>query len=226
MIFYPYEKNSKKLPTFWHCIASPKWNLPWNKTTNIDAVDPSVHDVRTAGVSYRWYSVNVLVANFQKCCLVRVSVCVCKLWFEADAAEFAAVRMERHRTDEREREGESVKGKAAASSCPDSLWTPVLGVCVCAQSMTPSTRENAHSWLVIYSAQTTLGTEDRQIGCVLLDCTVMRWRRRRSPGQGRQGETRGSEAAFTMPFFRGNGALLCSSMRCSLTLLGEGVCSL
>ncbi|CAM4528158.1 unnamed protein product [Leuciscus chuanchicus] len=30
----------------------------------------------------------------------------------------------------------------------------------------------------------------------------MRWRRRRSPGQGRQGETRGTEAPFTMPFFR------------------------
>ncbi|XP_057207651.1 NHS-like protein 2 isoform X3 [Triplophysa rosa] len=30
----------------------------------------------------------------------------------------------------------------------------------------------------------------------------MRWRRRRSPGQGRRGETRGSEAVFTMPFFR------------------------
>ncbi|XP_051754898.1 NHS-like protein 2 isoform X3 [Ctenopharyngodon idella] len=30
----------------------------------------------------------------------------------------------------------------------------------------------------------------------------MRWRRRRSPGQGRQRETRGSEAPFTMPFFR------------------------
>lgn len=106
-----------------------------------------------------WLLIFKSVASF-------VWVCVCKLWFEADGAEFAAVRMERHRTDEREREGESVKGKAAASSCPDSLWTPVLGVCVCAQSMTPSTRENAHSWLVIYSAQTTLGTEDRQTGCV------------------------------------------------------------
>lgn len=96
--------------------------------------------------------------------------CVCKLWFKADAAESAAVRMERLRTDEREREGESVKGKAAASSCPDSLWTPVLGehVCVrvCARSTTPSMRENAYSWLVIYSAKTTLGTEDRQTGCV------------------------------------------------------------
>uniref|UniRef100_A0A8B9J9M4 NHS like 2 n=1 Tax=Astyanax mexicanus TaxID=7994 RepID=A0A8B9J9M4_ASTMX len=30
----------------------------------------------------------------------------------------------------------------------------------------------------------------------------MRWKRRRSPGQGRQVETKSSEASFTMPFFR------------------------
>lgn len=112
---------------------------------------------------------NVLFANFQLCSFVCACVYVCKLWFEADAAEFAAVRMESHRTDEREREGESVKGNAAASSRPDSLWTPVLGVCVCvcAQSMTPSMRENAHSWLVIYSAQTTLQSIGRQGLCVI-----------------------------------------------------------
>lgn len=168
-----------------------------------------------------WLLIFKSVASF-------VWACVCKLWFEADAAEFAAVRMERHRTDEREREGESVKGKAAASSCPDSLWTPVLGVCVFVCSEYDAVHEGKCTFLTCHLFSTdnfrNRGSADRV--CVLLDCTVMRWRRRRSPGQGRQGETRGSEAAFTMPFFRGNGALLCSSMHCSLTLLGEGVCSL
>ncbi len=175
MIFYPCEKNSKRLPNFWHCIASSKWNLSSNKktqlrTTKIDSVDPSVHDVRTAGVSYRWYSVNVLVDNFQQCCLVYVSVCVsCDLrltpqnllqWGWKDTVLMR----------ERARGRKCVR----KSSCILLSWLSVNScvrwacVCVrvCAQGMMLSMRENTHSWLVIYSAQTTLGTEDRQTGCV------------------------------------------------------------
>lgn len=143
------------------------------------------------------------------CVALFVCVYVCKLWFEADAAEFAAVRMESNRTDEGEREGESVKGNAAASSRPDSLWTPVLGVCVCVCVLKVWRRPWGKTHILdlsfIRHRQLYRGSAGRV--CVLSDCTVMRWRRRRSPGQGRQGETRGSEAPFTMPFFRGNKAI-------------------
>lgn len=214
---------------FCHCIASlcdvksnVKSFLKQNhlRTTYIDAVDSSAHDVRTAGVSQRWYSVNVLFANFQLCCLVCACVYVRKLWFEPDTAEFAAVRMESHRTDEREREGESVKGNAAASSRPGSLWTPVLGVCVCVLRVwrRPWGKTHIPDLSFIQHRQLYRGSAGRV--CVLSDSTVMRWRRRRSPGQGRQRETRGSEAPFTMPFFRGNKAISVLIYALLLTVLG------
>lgn len=72
-----------------------------------------IDDVITAGVQY---GVSALFPNVWKCCLV----CVCVL-FEADAAEFAAVRIERHRTET----GRDKCEKSSACSGILSSWFTV-----------------------------------------------------------------------------------------------------
>ncbi len=168
-----------------------------------------------------------------ECCLVYVSVCVsCDL-------RLTLQNLLQWGWKDTELMRERARGRKCVrkSSCILLSWLSVNScvrwacVCVCARLCTEYdvVHEGKCTFLTCHLFSTdnfrNRGSADRV--CVLSDCTVMRWRRRRSPGQGRQGETRGSEeTAFTMPFFRGNGALLCSSMRCSLTLLGEGMCSL